>query len=426
MTAAASPQPAALRLPDLTLARGDTSTLSRVLLLHRRRLLRAFLTFPKPVIAARLRPLHGAAAKVLKATARADVNAALGLIGEPTINVLATLCAREVSQAPSAEQRANFNLWLEELCLLVLLQQAVAGRLPTPIRWRLRVGGPALLSISANLELRAIDAAVDVTLVSNAVRVGSETIDLRDTTKPLPTVPGARIRRPYTPIIDGVFLAETDNNPLSDFEAHPDKDGNQLDLGGHPASQWARVIAACFELVDEHLPLLAQELRMVARIVIPVGFDAEKHLSASYKECIGAAYMTLHPNVMTMAEALIHEFQHNKLNAAAHLDPMLHNAFWPLFTSPVRPDPRPLWGVVLAVHAFQPVAALYRAMHEAGHAWAANPSWQRRWRAVLAKNHDGATTVLDNAECTDLGGELLAEMRQLDGESSKWMQGGPA
>mgnify|MGYP000048771696 CR=1 FL=1 len=30
---------------------------------------------------------------------------------------------------------------------------------------------------------------------------------------------------------------------------------------------------------------------------------------------------------MTMTEALVHEFQHNKLNAALDLDPFLENAF---------------------------------------------------------------------------------------------------
>ncbi len=174
------------------------------------------------------------------------------------------------------------------------------------------------------------------------------------------------------------------------------------------------MLADAFALVDRYLPLLGQELRLVGALVVPGGYHDERHLSASYKEAIGTVYMSLHPNLMTMTEALIHELQHNKLNAACHLDPLLHNAFSPLFASPVRPDPRPLHGVVLAVHAFQPVAALYRAMVDGGDERAANPSWQRRYGQILQKNHEGATTVLDNGEPTAMGADLLAEMRALD------------
>ena len=77
---------------------------------------------------------------------------------------------------------------------------------------------------------------------------------------------------------------------------------------------------------------------------------------------------------MIMTEAIIHEFQHNKFNVSAYSAEYLTNAFHPLYKSPVRPDPRPLWGILLAVHAFLPVAELYRRMRDAGHPWAARPT----------------------------------------------------
>ena len=98
--------------------------------------------------------------------------------------------------------------------------------------------------------------------------------------------------------------------------------------------------------------------------IIPVGYDAVRHLSASYREAVGTVYLTLHPSVMIMTEAVIHEFQHNKFNVSAYSADYLSNAFHPLYKSPVRPDPRPLWGILLAVHAFLPVAELYRRMRD--------------------------------------------------------------
>ena len=117
---------------------------------------------------------------------------------------------------------------------------------------------------------------------------------------------------------------------------------------------------------------------------------------------------------MTMTEAVIHEFSHNKINALFELDPVLENAFWPLYTSPVRPDPRPLHGIVLAVHAFQPVARLYEAMIARGHEWAQKPDFLRRYEQVKKVNREGASVVLEHGRPTPIGRALLDEMRRWD------------
>src|SRR6185503_4671918 len=117
-------------------------------------------------------------------------------------------------------------------------------------------------------------------------------------------------------------------------------------------------------------------------------------LSASYQEAIGTIYMTLHPSLMTMAEAVIHEFSHNKINALFELDDVLENAWAPLYTSPVRPDPRPLHGVLLAVHAFLPVARLYERMIEQGDPLAESSAFRGRYAAIRRINREGAELVL--------------------------------
>ena len=58
---------------------------------------------------------------------------------------------------------------------------------------------------------------------------------------------------------------------------------------------------------------------------------------------------------------------------------MLANADAPLYPSPVRPDPRPLRGVLMAVHAFLPVAGLYEAMTDAAHPLTLGRDWQKRF-----------------------------------------------
>jgi HEXXH motif-containing protein len=143
-----------------------------------------------------------------------------------------------------------------------------------------------------------------------------------------------------------------------------------------------------------------------------VGWHAERHLSASYQEVIGTIYMTLHPSQMTLSEALIHEFSHNKLNALFEIDDVLENAWSPLYASPVRPDPRPLHGVLLAVHAFLPVARLYERMIEAGDPEAQGDDFRRRYGAIRRINREGAELVLDKGRPTPGGAGLFAEIRR--------------
>jgi len=209
-----------------------------------------------------------------------------------------------------------------------------------------------------------------------------------------------------------VVLCRADDSPLALHEAHPDKDGNRTSLGGRPQSEWVQSLRDALGVIELGLPEFHREIQLALRQLVPVGYDAHKHLSASFRENLGTAYLTLHPQDMTMVEAVVHEFSHNKLNALLELDPLLHNAFSPLFASPVRPDPRPLHGVLLAVHAFMAVEALYRALLELQHPACAAPGFQRRFETIRAGNRDGLKT-LENAEPTPVGAVLLNELREL-------------
>jgi len=166
--------------------------------------------------------------------------------------------------------------------------------------------------------------------------------------------------------------------------------------------------------VGAHLPAFRAELEAVLQQVVPVGWDEERHLSASVQEAIGTIYLSLHPNPMTMAEAVIHEASHNKLAALFELDPVLENDRAEAYASPVRPDPRPLHGVLLAVHAFLPVAALHAAMIAAGTPGSEHPAFRQRFAKIVAGNREGAQVLRTHARPTTLGAELLAEIDALD------------
>ena len=78
--------------------------------------------------------------------------------------------------------------------------------------------------------------------------------------------------------------------------------------------------------------------------------------------------------------------------------------------SPVRPDMRPLNGVLLAVHAFVPVAVLHARLAERGHPLAQAPRFAERRREVRAGNEQGLAVLREKAEPTPAGERLLAAL----------------
>jgi HEXXH motif-containing protein len=223
-----------------------------------------------------------------------------------------------------------------------------------------------------------------------------------------------QVNRPYHVIDGDLVLALADNNPLAMAEAHPDKSGNAVDLGGRSPGEWVSALRDALSIIEQCLPDLRREIDLYIHQFIPVGWDEQRHLSASYQEAIGTIYLSLHPSPMTMVEAVIHEFSHNKLNALFELDEVLENAWSPLYSSPVRPDPRPLHGVLLAVHAFLPVARLYERMIELGDPRSKNAAFLKRFEQIRQVNSEGAATLLENARPTPVGRGLIEEIRRWD------------
>jgi HEXXH motif-containing protein len=219
-------------------------------------------------------------------------------------------------------------------------------------------------------------------------------------------------RDPYVVIEGPLLLALEDNNPLASVEAHPDKRGNVVNLGGKSVEVWLDALREALRIVRDFVPELRVEMNECVEVIVPVGFDPEKHLSASYREVVGTLYVSLHPEVMTMAEALVHELSHTKLNLLFDVDPVLENAFEPLYVSPVRPDPRPLHGVLLAVHAFSAVLRLYDRMLAHDHPAARTERFRARMSALQRGNQEGLSVLSSHAHPTPMGRELLAEMQR--------------
>ena len=213
-----------------------------------------------------------------------------------------------------------------------------------------------------------------------------------------------------------ISLAAVDTNPLRMQEAHPDKSGNTLSLGGKTVEEWQAGLNEALSLIQFTLPSFYAALPYTLTQIVPVGFEPEMHLSASYREAPGTIYMTLHPSPLTLAEAIVHEVQHGKLNTLSWFDPVLHNAMTEWTASPVRPDLRPIWGVLLAVHAFAPVALMHQRLAESNHWTSRTPLFKRRRAEVLQGNHNGLQMVLEKAKPTKIGTRIIDGLKRIHEE----------
>ena len=318
--------------------------------------------------------------------------------------------------------RARIERGAADMIPNLLLEMGLRELIPAGRSLLWEHGAPPLVSLALGGELIAPAAASglrfsashvaalagDAELARLPLRREALSSALRDDSS------GFRFVRCYSRVGKIACFATVDHNPLAEFEAHPDKLGNHVDLGDRGEAEWIGVLDQCFALVERYLPGEFAEMGVLLHELVPVGYDSVRHLSASYREAVGTVYLTLHPNLMTMAEAVIHEFQHNKLNVAAHGADFLVNAFHPLYKSPVRPDPRPLWGILLAVHAFLPVAELYRRMRDDGHPLAAAGEFEQRLSDIDLKNHEGMEMLRAHARFTAAGRALFADLEELE------------
>ncbi|MEZ4265666.1 MAG: HEXXH motif-containing putative peptide modification protein [Myxococcota bacterium] len=389
-----APSPLALTLPS----DGMVST-RRTALRFLKRMARDSLRLPPSLFAGGLEPARRALDAKIAWFGEHAPAALYGVLRRPQVHVLLTTALRAIEEGDADAARYRSRAFAFQL----LLELAADGRLGEPVPWD---GAPPVAALSSPTRRMFIplpDRVEGLTFRNGAVVLASgDGISLD-------SEPSDR----FVPVAPGMMLCLEDNNPISDFEAHPDKAGNQLDLGTAPASRWAESIEASLEVIGRIMPELRQEMDLVLQQFVPVGTDDERHLSASYREAIGTIYLTLHPRQMTMTEAVVHEYQHNKINALFHVDAVMENAWWPLFPSPVRPDPRPLHGVLLAAHAFVPVAEMYFRMIDVDAPEVKTHGFQERLRQIVGKNQDAMHVLEANAVPTESGAQVLEEMGRL-------------
>lgn len=107
-------------------------------------------------------------------------------------------------------------------------------------------------------------------------------------------------------------------------------------------------------------PACARWLCQSVRVAIPLSNKGEGRIrSWSSRTHPGAVHLDICGDELLLLEALVHESAHCHLYVQEAFGPLIGAGEAGLYTSPLRPDPRPLRGVLLAYHALAHICAFY-------------------------------------------------------------------
>lgn len=178
---------------------------------------------------------------------------------------------------------------------------------------------------------------------------------------------------------------------------------------------WASLVGDAFELIEQH-PSSVTMVRSFVQALVPIEmWDAGIHFSTSSRAVPGFVFLSVSEAPFDIAEALVHEADHQLLYCLEALSPLLktggtHEKL--LFRSPWREDPRPMQGIVFGASAFVRVGLFWSAL--AG--LADDPSDDRmgeKATVALTQSLMALSTINEYAELTPAGLELAGALRSL-------------
>ena len=246
-------------------------------------------------------------------------------------------------------------------------------------------------------------------LLEEYKKIGTPESILKKDTKKL--IPGTQIE-----------LTLRFHNPDVEKHNHPDHKKNQVGITFWTKSEkeWQELFAKSFDIVRKVSPEFMSEIEWVIQKIMP--FDVSHHgvhNSWSYSDVIGHLLMSFptgieHPE-LALLEAILHEYNHNKLNLVLQTETLVLNDRQEIYYSPYRPDTRHIQGIYLGLHA---LAGAYWVIWNAHVQWILTlpENWQEKATAYVLKNGLSLQMLDKYALLSPLGKEILEEMRSVHKE----------
>ena len=158
------------------------------------------------------------------------------------------------------------------------------------------------------------------------------------------------------------------------------------------------------EFLDTHLPACRQWLIQTTRVAVPLRCAGDASQSISFPDVPALVALDLRSDVLVL-ESLVHESAHVNLYLEERAGPLVDPTDDGRFHSPLRPDPRPLRGILMAFHALAFMSALY---HDALVATGA-PVFERQLRVSLVLANDARRTLAAEQRRLTTAGERFVD-----------------
>jgi len=129
--------------------------------------------------------------------------------------------------------------------------------------------------------------------------------------------------------------------------------------------RWRHRVQSTWQLLVRHHRWLAEPMAAGVSVIVPLASSSENVLiSATSPAAFGAVATSWPPDTATMAETLIHEFQHVKLGGLMDMVPLTDSHGEKAY-APWREDPRPADGLLQGIYAHLGIARYWAAQRHA-------------------------------------------------------------
>lgn len=185
----------------------------------------------------------------------------------------------------------------------------------------------------------------------------------------------------------------------------------RIDVVDELSPAMVRVVRAAFGELRDRWPAIHAELEaFVQRITF---FESERVIGFVDMRNHGAIFLrreTMEADEhrsaeIRLAEEILHESSHVRLNAILAVDPLFLNGEEALYTSPLRREPRPMFGVFHQMYVLSRLHAFYGRLPP--------DSYAARRAKIVGALRDALAVVQDHARLTTAGAAMTASVELL-------------
>lgn len=175
----------------------------------------------------------------------------------------------------------------------------------------------------------------------------------------------------------------------------------------HEVVEYCRAIA----LMERKLPHVLQWMLAGTQIVVPQMRQPDGVIhSGSQANLPGLVYTDLHGGRIQILETTVHETAHNHLYMAEAQHPLVDPEHQGRYHSPLRPEPRPLRGILLACHALAYICAAFVDARQCG--YVSREHSEATLRDLTARMDEAERTLVDNRHHLTPWGRAFLEQTQ--------------